>query len=144
MNKIYYRELHQYKYQLARTYMFQLPHNTEASDWPIVSTEFISINNIRLLIIKKGYAWDGPSGPTIDTKDSMRGALIHDALYQLIRLGKLNQAYKATADKIFYNVCIDDGMWDVRAKVWYAAVSKLADFATKPKEDGEWPVLSAP
>ena len=37
------------------------------------------------LIIRNGYSWDGPSGPTIDTKNFMQGSLIHDALCQLMR-----------------------------------------------------------
>jgi len=37
----------------------------------------------------KGYAWDGPSGSTVDTLNFMRGSLVHDALYQLIRMEKI-------------------------------------------------------
>lgn len=39
------------------------------------------------LSIRRGYSWDGPSGPTIDTGTFMRGSLVHDFLYQLLREG---------------------------------------------------------
>ena len=41
------------------------------------------------VIVRRGYAWDGASGPTIDTKDSMKATLIHDVLYQVMREGGL-------------------------------------------------------
>ena len=62
------------------------------------------VNNRRLntkghLIIKRSYAWDGPSGPTIDTKNFMRGSLVHDALYQLMRHEHLSSdEWRAVAD----------------------------------------------
>jgi hypothetical protein len=69
-----------------------------------------------------GYSWDGPSGPTIDTKSFIRGSLIHDALYQLLRetgFGKGHDKHdvrRYRADQILRNVCIEDGMWKWRAK----------------------------
>ena len=42
---------------------------------------FCSLTTEGLLIIRPGYAWDGPSGPTFDTPSFMRGSLIHDVLY---------------------------------------------------------------
>ena len=45
----------------------------------------MSLNESGCLQIAAGYAWDGASGPTIDTRNSMIASLVHDALYQLIR-----------------------------------------------------------
>ena len=36
------------------------------------------------IIVRKGYCWDGPSGPTLDTEDAMRASMFHDVLYQSI------------------------------------------------------------
>lgn len=44
-------------------------------------------------MIRKGYAWDGPSGPTFDTANFMRGA----------------------ADNLLRAMCIEDGMSALRA-----------------------------
>lgn len=75
---------------------------------------------------------DGPSGPTIDTKEFMRGAFVHDALYQLIREGHLLMRDRKQADKILRRMCIEDGMSRFRAWYVYEAVSRFAKWAAKP------------
>lgn len=75
-----------------------------------------------LLHIKEGYSWDGPSGPTWDTTNFMRGSLEHDALYQLIREGQLPRSVRRVADLRLFNVCREDGMSLFRAGYVYLAV----------------------
>ena len=65
-----------YKYQLKREYSQQIDIKPNRH----VDMDFIILTMTGFLIIKKGYAWDGPSGPTIDTPNFMRGSLVHDAL----------------------------------------------------------------
>jgi hypothetical protein len=71
MNLISFRNLKRYKYQLLRDYKYQtairLNHDVKIQG-------FITLSINGLLTIAKGYAWDGPSGPTIDTKNFMRGS----------------------------------------------------------------------
>lgn len=81
-----------------------------------------------------------PSGPTIDTKSFMRGSLIHDALYELIRKGLINN--KEEADKLLYNICIEDGMWSLRAKWVYVGVHYFGKSATLPENVKK--ILEAP
>jgi len=64
-----------------------------------------------------GYAWDGPSGPTLDTRSFMVGAMVHDVLYQAIREGYLASSYRKTADSVLYRLCREAGMPPWRA--WY-------------------------
>lgn len=85
-------------------------------------TEYIQLWDDGRLILAKGYAWDGPSGPTIDTEDSMRGSAGHDALYQLIGLGAVPASMRLYADLDLRRWCIEDGMPEVRADIWYRAV----------------------
>lgn len=87
---------------------------------------------LGLLTMKKGYAWDGPSGPTIDTKNFMRGSLVHDALYQLMRNGQLAPQWREGADQELRRICREDGMNRFRA--WYVlqGVRKGAGFAARP------------
>ena len=118
-----------FKYQLVKDYKIQL----STSPLQTIDTPFISLTKLGTLTIKSGYAWDGPSGPTIDTKSSMRASLVHDVLYQLLRQGKLPQCWRETADKIFYDICIEDGMWAWRAKLWYRELRKFAASAANPK-----------
>lgn len=94
--------------------------------------EYLQLSN-GLLTIKKGFAWDGASGPTIDTVSSMRAGCVHDAIYRLIRQGALPAAAKGLADKLLHDICLMDGMWHWRANAWYVAVDKLADSAADPK-----------
>ena len=77
--------------------------------------------NIRLLksgelTIGHGFWWNGPSGPTYDSKNFMRGSLIHDALYRLMRVGLLPLWYRAYADELLYKLCREDGMSKFRAR----------------------------
>ena len=117
-----------YKYQLAKTYNIKI----EIKPLEHILTHFIDLATDGTLIIRKGYAWDGCSGPTLDDKTNMRGGLIHDALYQIIRQEYLGQAYRAIADKILKGVCLEDGMCKVRAWYYYHAVKKFAKFAADP------------
>jgi hypothetical protein len=101
-----------YKYQLAEDYLVKV------SVVPLqdIDTDYVGLTTQGMLLIKKGYAWDGPSGPTIDTKDFMRGSLVHDALYQLMRNRHLSKTrWREEADNELKRMCLEDGMWSIRA-----------------------------
>ena len=117
-----------YKYQLHDDYSFPtLIFNYS------VDTDYLSLKPDGLLTAKKGYAWDGPSGPTVDTKSFMRGSLLHDVIYQLIREGYIPKRFKDYADRLLRLVCVADGMTRLRAWYVYQAVKYFADFATRPE-----------
>lgn len=122
-----YRKLKRYKYQLTKAYI----HRVNIYDFSI-KTEYISLDPEGRLTFEPHYAWDGPSGPAIDTKSFMRGSLVHDGLYQLIRLDLLPKFFKSHADYELYTICIEDGMFPFRAKYVYMTVQNFADFALKP------------
>lgn len=86
-----------------------------------ILTPFIELTLNGRLTITKGYSFDGASG-AIDTDTVMKGALIHDALYNLLRDAKLPQSYRKDADKLFYKVNVEEGMFEVRAYYMYLAV----------------------
>lgn len=84
---------------------------------------FISFTADGHFTIAPGYCWDGASGPTFDTPDTVCAALGHDCLYELMDHGKLSvYIYKPIADLWFYNRLRQDGMPDFRAWYWYKAV----------------------
>lgn len=85
-------------------------------------TEYVSLWDDGRLILRRGYAWDGPSGPTVDTLDAMRASAGHDALYQLIGLGVLPVDLRIVADRDLRRWCVEDGMPAVRADAWFFAV----------------------
>jgi hypothetical protein len=126
-----YRKLKGYKYQLAESYTHDLPavFHDEICDTP-----FLILVNGHLLI-KEGYAWDGPSGPTIDTKDFMAGSLVHDALYQLIRTGQLQHKHRKAADQALYAICRQAGMGRIRAWYVYNAVRFFGARSARPRKE---------
>ena len=110
MRRIDYEKLCKYKYRLLADLVLQ----SSIKDI-FVRTEYIELRYDGQLTLRKGYAWDGPSGPTIDTKNFMRGSLVHDALYQLMRLKLLPASLRETADMLLRRICIEDGMCRLRA-----------------------------
>ncbi|WP_085299259.1 hypothetical protein [Cognaticolwellia mytili] len=102
-----------YKYQLVETYQEHIPLQPLED----IKTKYITLTKDGLLTIRDGYAWDGPSGPTIDTDNFMRGSLVHDALYQLMRMNLLDrEVYRIQADKLLRLHCKQDGMTNIRAQ----------------------------
>jgi len=118
-----------YKYQLSDDAVVNIP---ALKPYTGIATRYIAILPGAVLLIRKGYAWDGASGPTWDSKNSMRGSLVHDALYQLMRRDLVAQDFRKTADQLIYRICIADGMWRWRAKAWLWALRKLAGKCASP------------
>lgn len=103
-------------YVLARPIVVALPQELHTKTR--VSVGHVSLFR-SILHIAEGYTWDGPSGPTIDTPSFMRGSLVHDALYDLIKAGHLPKSARRHADRVLYLICREDGMSWFRAQyVW--------------------------
>jgi len=126
-NGIEYNQLKQWhpinnEYRLIRDYAIQ----TSVYGHTLVDNPE-GRGNIRLLkggllTLAHGFWWNGPSGPTVDTKTFMRGSLVHDALYRLIRVGLIPFHYRDYADALLYQICKEDGMVGFRAKYAFQAV----------------------
>ena len=108
-----------YKYQLVEGVALQ----TEVASEREISHPMMVLHTSGLLLIQSGYAWDGPSGPTLDTKSTMQASLAHDALYQLMREGLLSPEHKPEADRTLEMLGVQDGMWKWRAHLWERAVN---------------------
>jgi hypothetical protein len=135
-----------YKYQLQQDYVHQFLTPFPLPQGALICTEyseFLASYAVLRLRIRKGYAWDGPSGPTIDTKNFMRGSLVHDTLYELIRLEFLDKnLYRILADRELYAICRQDGMSWVRANVVYYGLRIGGNPAAR--KSGSNPLLIAP
>ena len=125
-NQIAYKK--GYKYQLIGRHVHLL-HGV----FPDVSARFARIEHDEL-IINSRYAWDGASGPALDTVNFMRGSLVHDLLYQLMRTGKLPLSYRKEADKELVKICREDGMSRLRAWRVYKAVHTFAARLATPEK----------
>lgn len=117
-----------YKYVLAEDYSILTP---------IVGyhalTSSVSLAPDGNLTIRKGFPWDGASGPALDTKSSMRGSLVHDALYQLERDELISMKERPAIDRLLRDICIEDGMWKWRANLWLWIVRRFGVFSAIPE-----------
>ncbi len=130
-----------YKYQLAEEFAIQTGIIL-GEDAKEIVTQWIELDPNGTLNILKGYAWDGPSGPTVDTSNFMRGSLVHDALYQLIRQSWLDIKWREQADKELKRICLEDGMSKIRAWYVYKSVRRFARKAALPENRKK--ILKAP
>ena len=103
--------------------------------------KFFVLESNGILKIKKGYRWDGPTTKPVarpdDYKDVlMNASLIHDTIYDLMRMGKIDREdtlipplfkwshdgfrNRLLADNIFYMIALDDA--GARAEFWWWTV----------------------
>jgi hypothetical protein len=88
-----------------------------------INTDFIALDVAGNLLVKRGYAWDGPFGPVKDNRENMRASLVHDALYQLMRSEEISaRTHRKAADKIFKKMCKNDGVSNLAASTYYKAL----------------------
>ena len=119
-----------YRYKLTKDY----PHTTELRDRS-GGNEYLEIDATGRLEIHARYAWDGPSGPSIDTKSFMRGSLVHDALYQLMRDRVLDHLRdRKSADKLLRQICKADGMNRFRRWYVYRIVRAFGARSARPRD----------
>jgi len=111
-----YRKRRKWKYLTEDPEQFVVGDN-----FPDVEFGFLKVEN-GVLHIQPKYAWDGASGPTIDTRNTMTPSLVHDAFYQLMREGVYPVSVKPYADRLFYEMLKERRMWFARARLWYRAV----------------------
>ena len=133
---ITYRLHPNYKYQLLKRAEFQTAFRPNLD----IITEYVHLTTDGRLIVLPGYAWDGCSGPTVDTKDSMRAGLAHDALYGLMRQQQLARTdfNRKVADDLFHSILREDGMGAIRAGYFHKAVRMFGESSTHPKQDHKY------
>lgn len=115
-----------HKYRLALDYRFSVPPITPVN---IHCGGVTVLAASRIVLVHRGFTWDGASGPTFDDSTNMRASLAHDALYYLLREGLLGDhgskewaKNRKIADQIFYKMLREDGMHWFRAKYYYLGV----------------------
>ena len=76
------------------------------------------------LTILHGYCWDHASG-AFDTDSIIEGALVHDALCELIHNGLLADREWDEAAEIMREINLENDMWRIRAN-WICRAIKIA------------------
>ena len=121
-----------YKYELLETYRILCPDYisvrfTGLNQYPeCIANEWFSFLPTKegvYLCAKKGYCWDGASGPTWDDKTNMRASLVHDCFWQAIDEKILGRLFIQPSNKFFKEILIEDGMWKFRANYYYWVVN---------------------
>ncbi len=133
MDKACYKRIHpKHKYRLVEPYSY----NTGFNDLEeTVKIRHLSLEENGLLKFEKGFTWDGPSGPSVDTLNIMRGSLIHDGIYRLIRNEKIDyNPFKVRADKLLKKICRCDGTFCFRAWYIYIAVRLFGGRSARPEK----------
>lgn len=123
---IVYNKIRRYKYRLQKEYIREIKIHPEYA----IGNEYVTLDSNGRLTITKGYCWDGPSGPTIDTPDFMEGSLVHDVLYQLMREGHISRDFQYYADKLLVEICRKKGMGKLRAWWVYNALRIVGSINT--------------
>ena len=122
-----------YKFKVEKTLTVKLPFTFNNFTHPYI--KLINGN----LTINIGYAWDGATGPVINTKNTLIASLVHDALYQAMRLNLIpnNEDTRKLADKTFYNILKDHKVFVLRRSIWYFAVRVFGRFFYKKKQGND-------
>lgn len=123
-----------FKYCLTETHSFI----TEIVPDEPVYTYFIDLvpdesMQFSICTIRKGYGWDGPSGPTIDTDDFIRPSLEHDVKYELLRKELIDKKWREIADIELRVSCLDNNMSEFRANYVYEGVKHFGRSHADPK-----------
>ena len=120
------------KYQLQQTYRVQTPFKGMA-----FKRRWSSLDDNGVMTLREGLAWNGASGPTIDSPPSIHPSGEHDELYGAIETGDLFDGFNWTKRKVeafrirrridlfFCRRLIECGMAKWRANAWLWGVRKF-------------------
>jgi hypothetical protein len=121
MNRFRYDNIERYKYRLTEDYQFELPGDYPKPKYPLFADDWVRISvHGHILFYDEGYAWDGSSGPTIDSKKCQLAGLIHDGGYQMLREGVYGsytdkEEAREYFDNLYRDMCMAGGMGRRRA-----------------------------
>ena len=106
--------------------------SAECAEHPRVEIVRTESTGAARLIARPGFVWNGASGPTWDSESIRRSALVHDALYGLIRSGDLAMAWRKAADLCFRELLKRGGVNGVRRRYYFWAVRWFGKRACRP------------
>lgn len=116
--RVEYRRMPAYKYQTVKPLVFM----TDICPSENIQHPYFLLQMDGILTVNTGYAWDGASGPAIDTKAFIRGSLAHDVFYQMHQLRlPLPLDWKDRADNLLVRLTYEDGMSKIRC--WWVRKS---------------------
>ena len=105
---------------------------------------YVRLEQNGMLWVFTNYLTDGASGPAYNNKTILRGAVFHDAGYQLLRQRKIHQIYRKAVDRLMLDICKADGMWWIRRQWISCALRLFGASSAKPQPEVEATVITAP
>ena len=121
-----------YKYQLAAHEYF----NTSFRNGSVIRAPRITLYQDGTMVVGEGFSWDGATG-VIDRKSNIRASCGHDALYQLMRLGKLDWKDYNLADDDYAKWLKEAGAWALTVKIDRWGLRQMQGHFAKPKNRKE-------
>lgn len=112
MKSIRYKRVHDW-YQLVE----EASHYTGIKPLKAGGNAFVDITESGLITMRVGYAWNGATG-ALDTKSIMRGCALHDAGYQLTRLGYISEDDRPILDWLLFDMVQADGLYLAESLPW--------------------------
>ena len=104
-----------------------------------IKHKFFTLYPGGTLVIHKKYCCDGASGPTMDDDSNIHAGFAHDALYQMLRIGKLSEREsdfdrnRKLSDLTFYDQLKNDGMGWFRRWYYYRGVRAFGKKHAQPR-----------
>jgi hypothetical protein len=115
------------KYRLEDDFVSQTP--IKGYD---IDTEFVRLTPDGVLKGRRGFGYNGASGPTYDSEYTMVPTAEHDMLYLLMNMGLLPQSLRKQIDVFFRKRLIQCGNHYIRkanAKGWFKHFRRGAGYA---------------
>jgi hypothetical protein len=109
---VYFKE--GYRYQTTRWVIVK----TKIATGELICTEWFILLPDGWLLARPGYAWDGASGPAINTLNWRLPSLCHDVLCQAIAMGRLSALWADEVHAEMHRLLLKKHMNPVRA--WYS------------------------
>ena len=78
----------------------------------------VTFHEVKAVTLYAGYAWDGNSGPAVNTLKCLRASALHDAWCQAMGAGVFANSLRnwAAGASEYQRICQQDGMGWLRAK----------------------------
>ncbi len=94
--------------------------------------DLVKITKDSIITSKKTFQW-GASFLTVDTPSTRRASCIHDAFFHLsdkgVFKGENSKNIMYTSNELLYKMCLEDGMYKWRAKMWKEALDAGSSLA---------------
>ena len=128
-----YRDIRSYRFRIDRDWSFDtgitgVLRRTAESGPGSDGRAFVALRPDGLLRLRAGYSWDGPTFYPGHPRRLVRGSLVHDALYQLIRdehFGSMRREVAERADRLMLQIFLEDGTPQRHARRLYRTVRRF-------------------